>query len=115
MTAVETKAEERLVRHSDAYWSVTFDLPRLNIFGPANIPRLRGRGRALEVLRGADDVNGDLAEKYGYVNRSLPDAGLNIFVDRLGRACRRTWRLHPSGVSSARLWPGRHFKSALKS
>jgi hypothetical protein len=46
MTAVETKAEERLVRHSDAYWSVTFDLPRLNIFGPANIPRLRGRGKS---------------------------------------------------------------------
>jgi enoyl-CoA hydratase/carnithine racemase len=37
--------------------------------GPmARLPRLIGRGRALEVLLGADDVCGDLAERYGYVN-----------------------------------------------
>src|SRR5664279_2264453 len=43
--------------------------------GPvARLPRLLGRGRALEVLLGADDIHGDLAERYGYVNRSLPDA-----------------------------------------
>src|SRR5207237_8918953 len=43
--------------------------------GPmARLPRLMGRGRALEVLLGADDIPGDLAERYGYVNRSLPDA-----------------------------------------
>jgi enoyl-CoA hydratase/carnithine racemase len=54
--------------------------------GPmARLPRLIGRGRALEVLLGADDINGDLAELYGYVNRSLPDAELNSFVDRLAR------------------------------
>jgi enoyl-CoA hydratase/carnithine racemase len=52
--------------------------------GPmARLPRLIGRGRALEVLLGADDVNGDLAERYGYVNRSLPDAELDGFVDAL--------------------------------
>src|SRR5712671_4510152 len=52
--------------------------------GPmARLPRLIGRGRALEVLLGADDVNGELAELYGYVNRSLPDALLDDFVDRL--------------------------------
>jgi enoyl-CoA hydratase/carnithine racemase len=40
--------------------------------GPmARLPRLMGRGRALEVLLGADDIRGDLAELYGYVNRSL--------------------------------------------
>lgn len=50
--------------------------------GPlARLPRLMGRGRALEVLLGADDINGDLAERYGYVNRSLPDAELDGFVD----------------------------------
>jgi enoyl-CoA hydratase/carnithine racemase len=49
----------------------------------ARLPRLIGRGRALEVLLGADDVNGELAELYGYVNRSLPDAELDGFVDRL--------------------------------
>src|SRR5216683_2890494 len=50
--------------------------------GPmARLPRLMGRGRALEVLLGADDIRGDLAELYGYVNRSLPDADLDGFVD----------------------------------
>jgi enoyl-CoA hydratase/carnithine racemase len=52
--------------------------------GPmARLPRLMGRGRALEVLLGADDLRGDLAELYGYVNRSLPDAELDEFVDAL--------------------------------
>jgi enoyl-CoA hydratase/carnithine racemase len=52
--------------------------------GPmARLPRLMGRGRALEVLLGADDIPGDLAERYGYVNRSLPDAELDEFVDAL--------------------------------
>ena len=49
----------------------------------ARLPRLMGRGRALEVLLGADDIPGDLAETYGYVNRSLPDAGLDAFVESL--------------------------------
>ncbi len=52
--------------------------------GPmARLPRLMGRGRALEVLLGAEDIPGDLAERYGYVNRSLPDADLDEFVDAL--------------------------------
>jgi len=37
----------------------------------------------LEVLLGADDIPGDLAERYGYVNRALPDAELDTFVDAL--------------------------------
>src|SRR4249919_3179707 len=46
--------------------------------GPmARLSRLMGRGRALEVILSADDVPGDLAELYGYVNRSLPDADLD--------------------------------------
>src|SRR5215831_4149415 len=52
--------------------------------GPmARLPRLMGRGRALEVLLGADDIPGELAEVYGYVNRSLPDADLDPFVESL--------------------------------
>jgi len=52
--------------------------------GPmARLPRLVGRGRALEILLGADDIRGDLAERYGYVNRSLPDAELDGFVEAL--------------------------------
>ena len=52
--------------------------------GPmARLPRLIGRGRSLEVLLGADDIPGDVAELYGYVNRALPDAELDAFVDAL--------------------------------
>jgi enoyl-CoA hydratase/carnithine racemase len=52
--------------------------------GPmARLPRLIGRNRALEVLLGSDDIGGDLAEAYGYVNRSLPDAELDEFVEAL--------------------------------
>ena len=52
--------------------------------GPmARLPRLMGRGRALEVLLGADDIPGDLAERYGYVNRSFPDADLDAFVESI--------------------------------
>ena len=35
------------------------------------------------MLLGADDVSGELAERYGYVNRALPDAELDTFVDAL--------------------------------
>jgi enoyl-CoA hydratase/carnithine racemase len=52
--------------------------------GPmARLPRQIGRARALEVLLSSDDIRGDLAEAYGYVNRALPDAGLDAFVDAL--------------------------------
>jgi enoyl-CoA hydratase/carnithine racemase len=52
--------------------------------GPmARLPRLIGRGRALEVLLSSNDIRGDLAESYGYVNRSFPDAELDEFVDAL--------------------------------
>src|SRR5450432_1587784 len=52
--------------------------------GPmARLTRLAGRSRALEVLLSADDIPADLAERYGYVNRSLPDAELDDFVDAL--------------------------------
>jgi enoyl-CoA hydratase/carnithine racemase len=54
--------------------------------GPmARLPRLIGRGRALEVLLSGNDIGGDLAERYGYVNRSLPDTDLDSFVDSLAR------------------------------
>jgi enoyl-CoA hydratase/carnithine racemase len=52
--------------------------------GPmARLPRLIGRGRALEVLLGAEDIGGELAERYGYVNRAFPDSELDAFVDAL--------------------------------
>jgi enoyl-CoA hydratase/carnithine racemase len=52
--------------------------------GPmARLPRLVGRGRALEVLLSANDIGADVAELYGYVNRSLPDSELDAHVDAL--------------------------------
>jgi len=54
--------------------------------GPmARLPRQMGRQRALEVLLSSNDIGGDLAEAYGYVNRSLPDGELDGFVDALAR------------------------------
>jgi enoyl-CoA hydratase/carnithine racemase len=52
--------------------------------GPmARLPRVIGRGRALEVLLSSDDIRGADAELLGYVNRALPDAELDSFVDAL--------------------------------
>jgi enoyl-CoA hydratase/carnithine racemase len=52
--------------------------------GPmARLPRAMGRARALEVLLSADDIGGADAERLGYVNRALPDAELDDFVDAL--------------------------------
>ena len=50
--------------------------------GPmARLPRLIGRNRALEVLLSSEDIRGEQAEAYGYVNRTLPDADLDAFVE----------------------------------
>jgi enoyl-CoA hydratase/carnithine racemase len=53
--------------------------------GTERLPHLVGRGRALEIILGANDVDGDMSERYGYVNRALPDAELERFVDGLAR------------------------------
>lgn len=46
---------------------------------------LVGRGRALELIIGADDYYATAAERYGYVNRAVPDAELDQYVDALAR------------------------------
>ncbi len=51
--------------------------------GTQRLPRLMGRGRALEVILGCEDFPADLAERYGYVNRALPAAEIGSFVDGL--------------------------------
>lgn len=47
------------------------------------LPRLIGRGRALEVLLGCNDFPAELAERYGYINRTLPADELTPFVEKL--------------------------------
>jgi enoyl-CoA hydratase/carnithine racemase len=49
------------------------------------LPRLVGRSRALEIALSADDFDADVAERYGWVNRTLDDAELDSFVDTLIR------------------------------
>ena len=52
--------------------------------GPmARLSRLVGRGRALEILLVADDVDGPRAEQYGYVNRAIADDRLDDEVDEI--------------------------------
>ncbi|HEY7256643.1 MAG TPA: enoyl-CoA hydratase/isomerase family protein [Solirubrobacterales bacterium] len=58
--------------------------------GPvARLSRLVGRGRALEILLVADDLDGPRAELYGFVNRLIAEGRLEAEVEamaeRLGR------------------------------
>src|SRR5215469_8194816 len=47
------------------------------------LPRLVGRSRALEIVLSGDDFDADIAERYGWVNRTLDDDDLDSFVDTL--------------------------------
>ncbi|HEX9096375.1 MAG TPA: enoyl-CoA hydratase/isomerase family protein, partial [Candidatus Dormibacteraeota bacterium] len=49
------------------------------------LPRVVGRSRALEIVLSGDDFAADIAERYGWVNRTLDDDDLDSFVDALGR------------------------------
>jgi len=49
------------------------------------LPRVVGRSRALEIVLSGDDFDADIAERYGWVNRTLDDTELDSFVDALGR------------------------------
>src|SRR5690348_6539086 len=44
------------------------------------LPLLVGRSRAIEIVLGADDFDADQAERYGWINRAVPDADLDGFV-----------------------------------
>jgi len=51
----------------------------------ARLGRLVGRGRALEILLGGDDIPAGLAADYGYVNRVIPDTVIEGFTDAFAR------------------------------
>lgn len=51
--------------------------------GTQYLPRLIGRARALEVILGGELLDGSRAEKYGIVNRALPQAELYNYVNTL--------------------------------
>ena len=51
--------------------------------GTQRLPRLVGRGRAMEIVLGSDDLDAATAEQWGYLNRALPSSELDGFVDKL--------------------------------
>jgi enoyl-CoA hydratase/carnithine racemase len=51
----------------------------------ARLGQLVGRGRALEILLGGDDIPAPVAAEYGYVNRVVPDADIESFTDAFAR------------------------------
>ena len=53
--------------------------------GTQRLPQLVGRGRALELILGCDDLDAATAERWGLLNRALPPAELRPFVERLAR------------------------------
>jgi len=71
------------------------------------LTRLMGRGRALEVLLGAEDFDAELAERYGWINRALPAAELGDFVaelaDRIARFPASGHRLAKERVNAIEL------------
>jgi len=51
--------------------------------GMERLPQVVGRSRAIEIIIGGEDFNADTAERYGWINRAIPDAELDSFVDNL--------------------------------
>ncbi len=49
------------------------------------LPLLVGRSRAIEIILGGDDFDAKTAERYGWINRAVPDAGLDSFVGNFVR------------------------------
>jgi enoyl-CoA hydratase/carnithine racemase len=67
--------------------------------GTQRLGRLMGRSRALEAILSCDDVDAALAERWGWVNRALPDGELWPFVERLSR---RIASFPPHAVAAAK-------------
>ena len=63
--------------------------------GSARLPRMVGRGRALEIILGCADFNAETAERYGWVNRAVPASG--------GRLLRGTLATRIAGFPAATL------------
>ena len=86
--------------------------------GPmARLSRLVGRGRALEILLVADDLDATRAELYGYVNRTIPDELLDEEVDsiaaRVARFDHQAMARTKSYVDQITLPPDSEFPPAL--
>jgi enoyl-CoA hydratase/carnithine racemase len=67
--------------------------------GTQRLPRLVGRGRALEVILGGMDIDAATAETWGYVDRALPPDELRRFVDKLAA---RIASFPPGAIANAK-------------
>lgn len=53
--------------------------------GLERLPALVGRSKAIEIICGAQEFDADTAEKYGWINRAIPDNELDIFVSNFAK------------------------------
>ena len=67
--------------------------------GTQRIPRLIGVGRAMEVVLGADDIDAETAERWGFLNRSVRGSMLSAHVDQLAK---RIASFPPAAVREAK-------------
>jgi enoyl-CoA hydratase/carnithine racemase len=86
--------------------------------GPmARLSRLVGRGRALEILLVADDLDGPRAERYGYVNRTIADDRLDdeveLMASRIARFDREALARTKAYVDRVTLPPDSELPPAL--
>jgi enoyl-CoA hydratase/carnithine racemase len=51
--------------------------------GTQRLPRLVGRGRALEIILGGEDLDAETAERWGLLNRALAPDEIGTFVEAL--------------------------------
>jgi enoyl-CoA hydratase/carnithine racemase len=87
--------------------------------GPmARLGRLVGRGRALEILLGGDDIPAALAAEYGYINRVILDAAIEGFTDAFARRIAAFDKVALTGIKKlvdvATLPDDAEFAAALK-
>jgi len=67
--------------------------------GTQRIPRLIGLGRAMEVVLGAEDIDGITAERWGFLNRLVEGESLCSHVDQLAK---RIASFPPAAVREAK-------------
>jgi enoyl-CoA hydratase/carnithine racemase len=74
------------------------------------LPLLVGRARALEIVLGADDFSADTAERYGWINRAIPDDELDghvaAFVARVLSFDKRVLAVSKANINKAGLPSG---------
>ena len=67
--------------------------------GTQRLPRMVGRGPAMEIVLGGDDIDAMTLERWGWLNRAFPPGELTPFVDRFAR---RLARMSPEAIALAK-------------